>query len=146
MKIVLAQQNYIIGDFDYNTTKIIAAIQKAESLQADLIVFSELAICGYPPRDFLGYPDFVEAAQHALKRLLPYTSKVAVLVGCPSSNPNPKGKNLFNSAYLLHKKQIVDVIHKSCLPNYDVFDEYRYFEGSVLKIMPIIVMAEINGC
>ncbi|HPI54621.1 MAG TPA: NAD+ synthase [Chitinophagaceae bacterium] len=128
MKIILAQQNYHIGNFHANQQKMIAAIQEAKAQHADLIVFSELSISGYPPRDFLEFNDFIERCQTSLQEIAAVSGDIGVLVGCPSRNPNVQGKDLFNSAYLLHQGQIVDVVHKTLLPTYDVFDEYRYFE------------------
>ncbi len=128
MKIVIAQQNYHIGNFEANTDKIIRAIEEAKSYNADLIVFSELAICGYPPRDFLEFNDFIKSCESALDRIKDHTNNIGVLVGCPSRNTDVKGKPLHNSAYLLNNKNILGVVHKTLLPNYDIFDEYRYFE------------------
>ncbi len=128
MKIFLAQQNYHIGNFEANTEKIIAAIHNARQQGGDLIVFSELAVCGYPPRDFLEFDDFIEACEQAIDRIRMEAEGIAVLVGAPSRNPVPEGKDLFNSAYFIQDQQIRQVIHKTLLPNYDVFDEYRYFE------------------
>jgi len=128
MKIFLAQQNYHIGNFEANTAKILAAIEEAQKQQADLIVFSELAVCGYPPRDFLEFDDFIEQGLAAIDKIRQAADNIGVLVGCPSRNPKIEGKNLFNSAYLLHEKEIKGIVNKSLLPNYDIFDEYRYFE------------------
>lgn len=128
MKIVLAQQNYHIGNFEANTAKILAAIATAKGSGADLIVFSELAVCGYPPRDFLEFNDFVEHALASIEVIRQAADTIGVLVGCPSRNPQLKGKNLFNSAYLLYEQAVKGIVHKSLLPTYDVFDEYRYFE------------------
>lgn len=128
MKIFLAQQNYHIGNFEANTRKIIGAVREAKKQGGDLVVFSELAICGYPPRDFLEFDDFVEACLQAVDQVREEAEGIAVLVGAPSRNPQVEGKDLFNSAYFLADKQIQQVIHKTLLPNYDVFDEYRYFE------------------
>jgi NAD+ synthase (glutamine-hydrolysing) len=128
MKIALAQQNYHIGNFELNTQKIIDAVQKAANEHADLIVFTELAICGYPPRDFLEFEDFINKCQTCLQQILPHTQNIGVLVGCPVRNPQPEGKDLFNAAYLLYQGEIKAVQHKTLLPTYDVFDEYRYFE------------------
>ncbi len=128
MKIALSQQNYHIGNFAGNTQKIIADIQLAEAQGAELIVFTELSICGYPPRDFLEFSDFINQCQQALHNLLSYTHNIGVLVGCPTINPLAEGKDLFNSAYLLHENKVAGVVHKTLLPTYDVFDEYRYFE------------------
>jgi NAD+ synthase (glutamine-hydrolysing) len=128
MKIFLAQQNYHIGNFEANTTKILAAIEEAKKQKGELIVFSELAVCGYPPRDFLEFNDFIDQALAAIDRIREAADNIGVLVGCPSRNPKPEGKGLFNSAYLLYEKQIKGIVHKTLLPTYDIFDEYRYFE------------------
>lgn len=128
MKIALAQQNYHIGNFEDNTRKIIEGIHWAKAQGADLVVFSELCICGYPPRDFLEFDDFLEKCEAAIQAILPHTDTIAVLVGAPSKNPVREGKDLFNTAYFLYGKEIGGMAHKTCLPNYDVFDEYRYFE------------------
>lgn len=128
MNIFLAQQNYIIGDFEYNTGKIIAAIKTAKQQGAELIVFPELAVCGYPPRDFLEFEDFIDECLKSVHTIAAAAEGIAVLVGAPSRNPDLLGKNLFNSAYFLADKKIVQVINKTLLPNYDIFDEYRYFE------------------
>lgn len=128
MNIVLAQQNYHIGNFEANTKKILQAIEDAKMHGADLLVFSELSICGYPPRDFLEFNDFIEKCHEALHEIKMHTRDIGVLIGCPSKNPIKEGKDLYNSAYLLYDGEIKDVVHKTLLPTYDVFDEYRYFE------------------
>ncbi|HMU45476.1 MAG TPA: NAD+ synthase [Chitinophagaceae bacterium] len=128
MKIALAQQNYHIGNFEDNTQKIIGAVEKAKSLGADLVLFSELCVCGYPPRDFLEFSDFIRKSQSAINAIKEYADTIAVVIGAPDINPVKEGKDLFNAAYLLFEKEIKGVAHKTCLPNYDVFDEYRYFE------------------
>jgi NAD+ synthase (glutamine-hydrolysing) len=128
MKIFLAQQNYIIGDFKYNTGKIIEAVREARKQGGDLIVFSELCVCGYPPRDFLEFDDFVEECLASVNEIRKEADSIAVLVGAPSRNPKIEGKDLFNSAYFLYEGEIKQVVHKALLPNYDIFDEYRYFE------------------
>lgn len=128
MKIFLAQQNYHIGNFEANTAKILAAIAEAKKHNGDLVLFSELAVCGYPPRDFLEFEDFVEQALQAVDKIREAADTIGVIVGAPSRNPEKQGKNLFNSAYLLYEKEIKGVVHKSLLPTYDIFDEYRYFE------------------
>jgi NAD+ synthase (glutamine-hydrolysing) len=128
MKIFLSQQNYHIGNFEENAAKIIDGIKKAKQDGADLVLFSELCICGYPPRDFLEFNDFVHQCYETLHRIKEYADDIGVLVGGPAYNPQKEGKDLFNAAFLLHEKQIKAEIHKTLLPNYDVFDEYRYFE------------------
>jgi NAD+ synthase (glutamine-hydrolysing) len=128
MKIVLAQQNYHIGNFEDNTRKIIEAIQQAKRQGAELVVFTELAVCGYPPRDFLEFEDFINACYTSIELIKKHTDDIGVIVGCPQRNPIVEGKDLFNAAWFLYKKEIIGVAQKTCLPNYDVFDEYRYFE------------------
>ena len=128
MKIALAQQNYHIGNFEANTQKIISGIEQAKSMGAEIVVFSELAVCGYPPRDFLEFEDFIDKCYAAIDEIKKHTAGIAVLVGAPDRNLSEKGKKLFNAAYFLYEKEVQAIIHKTCLPNYDVFDEYRYFE------------------
>jgi NAD+ synthase (glutamine-hydrolysing) len=128
MKIFLAQQNYHIGNFAANTEKIITAIRTAKADGGDLIVFPELAVCGYPPRDFLEFNDFINQCLAAIEEIKQAADTIGVLVGCPSRNPVMEGKDLFNSAYFLYEQQVQGIVHKTLLPNYDIFDEYRYFE------------------
>ncbi|HNU13396.1 MAG TPA: NAD+ synthase [Chitinophagaceae bacterium] len=128
MRIALAQQNYHIGNFESNTRKIIEGINWAKGQGADLVVFSELCVCGYPPRDFLEFEDFISKCYQAIDEIKQHADTIGVLVGAPDRNPVREGKDLFNAAYLLHNKEIKGIAHKTCLPNYDVFDEYRYFE------------------
>ena len=128
MKIALAQQNYHIGNFEYNTRRIIEGIEEAKKRGADLVVFSELSVCGYPPRDFLEFTDFVNKCYQAIDEIKMHADEIGVVVGCPARNEIREGKDLFNAAWLLHNKEVKAVVAKTCLPNYDVFDEYRYFE------------------
>lgn len=128
MKIFLAQQNYHIGNFESNVEKIVDAIKQAKQQGGDMIVFSELSVCGYAPKDFLEFDDFIEKSYAAVAEIAAYAGDIAVVVGAPDRNLKPEGKDLFNGAYFLYEKQIKAVIHKTLLPTYDVFDEYRYFE------------------
>ncbi len=128
MKIALAQINVIIGDFENNFQKHVTYIQKALQAGADLVVFPELSITGYPPRDFLEFKDFVRRANETVERLLPYSEKIGIIVGAPTVNPVIEGKDLFNSAVFLHGGKEIYRQHKTLLPTYDIFDEYRYFE------------------
>ncbi|HMI77189.1 MAG TPA: nitrilase-related carbon-nitrogen hydrolase, partial [Ferruginibacter sp.] len=128
MKIFLAQQNYHIGNFESNTKKIVGAIELAKQQGGDLVVFSELSVCGYAPCDFLEFDDFINKSYAALDIIKQHADTIAVLVGAPDRNAVREGKDLFNAAYLLYEKEIKGIAHKTCLPNYDVFDEYRYFE------------------
>jgi NAD+ synthase (glutamine-hydrolysing) len=128
MKIYLAQQNYHIGNFEANTKKIIEGINKAKAEGADLVLFSELCICGYPPRDFLEFHDFINQCYEAIDTVKEHADSIGVLIGSPARNPCKEGKELFNAAFLLYEKEVKAEIHKTLLPTYDVFDENRYFE------------------
>jgi NAD+ synthase (glutamine-hydrolysing) len=128
MKIALAQLNYTIGAFDENVNKIISAIRKAREEKAALVVFSELAVCGYPPLDLLEHRSFIEKCNDSVLKIAAECRDIAAIVGGPSVNGNPSGKNLYNSAFLLADGTIQKVFNKTLLPTYDIFDEYRYFE------------------
>lgn len=137
MKIVLAQQNYHIGNFEANIIKILDAVRRAKEAGADLVVFSELAVCGYPPRDFLEFEDFIGQCYAAIDRIRLEADGIGVIVGAPARNPVKEGKDLFNAAWLLYEQEVKGVAHKTCLPTYDVFDEYRYFEpGYEWNVIP----------
>jgi len=137
MKIVLSQQNYHIGNFEGNIRKILEGVEQAKKAGADLVVFSELCVCGYPPRDFLEFEDFIAECYAAIDRIREAADTIGVIVGGPARNPAPEGKDLFNAAWFLYEKEIRGVAHKTCLPTYDVFDEDRYFEsGYQHKVIP----------
>lgn len=131
MKIALAQLNCHIGNFESNTKNIIAAIGKAAQQGADLVVFPELSVCGYPPRDFLEFSEFIDLCEDAALQIAKVCQNIACIIGLPTRNPNAKGKDLFNSAYFIENGKIKAVVNKALLPNYDVFDEYRYFEPAL---------------
>ena len=141
MKIALAQLNYTIGDFDANVAGILNGIQKAKDAGADLVIFAELCVCGYPPRDFLEFEDFIANSYRSVLRIAEECVGIAAIVGSPSVNPADKGKPLYNTAYFLADGRIHSLSHKTLLPNYDVFDEYRYFEPNRLPYEVI----EYNG-
>ncbi len=128
MKITLAQLDYFIGDFRGNAAKIKKTILEARSRGSDLVIFSELTVAGYPPLDLLERKEFVEQCLQTVEELAPLCRDIAAIVGGPSLNPAPEGKNLFNTAFLMHEGRVQDVVHKSLLPTYDIFDEYRHFE------------------
>lgn len=128
MKIFLAQQNYHIGNIEQNTSKIIEAIEIAKQQGGDLIVFSELSVCGYPPKDLLNFKSFIDKCYTAINTIKQHADNIGVLVGAPAHNTNNRGKSLFNTAFYLYEKEVKKIIHKTLLPTYDVFDEYRYFE------------------
>ncbi len=129
MKIALAQLNYHIGNFEKNTQKMIDEIRKSKSLGVELLVFSELAISGYPPRDFLEFDDFINKCEIAVEEIAKECKDIAVIVGTPVRNQSGRGKPLFNAAVFIENGMLKQFVHKSLLPNYDIFDEYRYFES-----------------
>ena len=128
MKIAIAQLNYHIGNFEGNCAKMLHAIETAKSQKADIVVFSELSVCGYPPRDFLEFDDFIKQSEETVEKLAKAAHGIAVVVGAPSRNPVIEGKDLFNSAFFLADGKILHRADKALLPTYDIFDEYRYFE------------------
>jgi NAD+ synthase (glutamine-hydrolysing) len=128
VKIALSQLNYHIGNFDSNVEKITSQIELAEKKGADLIVFAELAISGYPPRDFLEFKDFINRCNEGINNIASWCNNIAAIIGTPIYNTNTKGKPLYNAAAFLYQGEVKTYIKKTLLPNYDIFDEYRYFE------------------
>ncbi|MBW2089353.1 MAG: NAD+ synthase [Deltaproteobacteria bacterium] len=128
MKIAVAQINPVIGDFNYNFGKIKYFADKAVELKCDVVVFSELVIPGYPPRDLLEKKDFVDANLACLNKLLSSIRGIGVICGFVDKNFSDKGKPLFNSAVHFEDGNILHKVHKRLLPTYDIFDESRYFE------------------
>jgi NAD+ synthase (glutamine-hydrolysing) len=122
MKIALAQLNYQIGNFELNTKKIIESLEKGKQEGADLVVFAELAVCGYPPRDFLEFDEFIELCEKSAQEIAAHTQDIACIIGLPVINPQIAGKDLFNAAYFIEKGEVKSIIRKALLPNYDVFD------------------------
>ena len=141
MKIACAQLDPTIGDFAGNLRLLEEALARAEQAGADLLVTSELSICGYPPRDLLERPSFLQASDHALAQLRQRVKGTAVLVGFPEVLPETRvGRRVANSVALLHQGAVVSIHRKSLLPTYDVFDEWRYFEPATE-----VACAEIAG-
>jgi len=130
MKICIAQQNYQIGNFEQNTQQMLSAIDAAKKQGADLILFSEMSVCGYPARDFVEFNDFITKCYAQIDIIKEAADTIGVLIGSPARNPHKKGKDLFNAAFFLYDKKIIAEIHKTLLPTYDVFDENRYFEAA----------------
>jgi NAD+ synthase (glutamine-hydrolysing) len=128
MKISLAQLNYHIGNFSANRDQIIDHIHKARDLGAELIIFSELAVCGYYPNDLLERREFIARCIETINEIASHCTEISALVGGPSLNKSQNGKMLFNSAYFLKDGKIDSVHSKTLLPTYDIFDEYRHFE------------------
>ncbi|HUQ96612.1 MAG TPA: nitrilase-related carbon-nitrogen hydrolase, partial [Chitinophagaceae bacterium] len=128
MKLFLAQQNYHIGNFEKNKEKILDGIARAKAANADLVLFSELCVCGYPPRDFVEFNDFINQCYETIDAIKVHADTIGVLIGSPARNPRSEGKDLFNAAFFLYAGEVKAEIHKTLLPTYDIFDEYRYFE------------------
>ncbi len=128
MKIAAAQINPTIGDIRGNLEKILTNIGRAKELGAQLVLFPEMCLTGYPPRDLLERPYFVEANLGALNELAPKIKDLSVVVGYVEKNMTSEGKPLYNAAALIENGEIAYVTYKSLLPTYDVFDEDRYFE------------------
>jgi len=127
VKIALAQTNPLIGAFEQNLAMVLDRIDRAGQAGCRLVIFPELALCGYPPRDLLERPAFVEAHDRALADLVGRVNGTACIVGGLERCPGP-GKPLFNSALCIDKGRVVFRARKQLLPTYDVFDEARYFE------------------
>jgi NAD+ synthase (glutamine-hydrolysing) len=128
MKVAFAQLNYIIGDFEGNSAKIIGEIQNAKKQGVDLVLFSELSVSGYYPHDLLEKKEFIQKAEKAVAVIANSCVGIAAVVGAPRINENERGKKLFNSAFFLADGIIKSVHNKTLLPTYDIFDEYRHFE------------------
>ncbi len=128
MKILLTQLNYHIANFGANRAKMESFIREGIKKGTDLVIFSELSICGYPPLDLLEQRDFIDNCLSSIHKIADLSHDIGIIVGGPAINPNVQGKTLFNAAYFLYGGKITDVRFKSLLPTYDIFDEYRYFE------------------
>jgi NAD+ synthase (glutamine-hydrolysing) len=138
VKIALAQINPTVGDFTGNTRKILDFAARAAAEGASLVVFPELAVCGYPPADFLEKTVFVDRAVQALDEIAAWTSaegRPALLVGCVMPADGPVGKRVRNVAVLLEAGRRIFVQQKMLLPFYDVFDEQRYFEPATSQAL-----------
>jgi NAD+ synthetase len=137
VRVALGQLNPTIGDFEGNVRLVEAALGRAEAGGAALLVTSELVLSGYPPRDLLERPAFVEAARRALEGLSRRVRGTALIVGFPEAlTAVTAGRRIANSAALLHEGRVVSVHRKSLLPTYDVFDEWRYFEPAT-EVAPV---------
>jgi NAD+ synthase (glutamine-hydrolysing) len=128
MKIALAQINTTVSALEGNTNRVIKAIAEARQLGADLVIFNEMVLTGYPPKDLFEREEFVQANLDMLDRVRAASSSIGVIVGYVEKNPGPEGKNLFNAATFIEEGKIVSRHYKTLLPTYDVFDEARYFE------------------
>ncbi len=127
MRIALGQINPTIGDFPGNSAKIIDYARRARSAGADLILFPELSVCGYPPRDLVERPWFVERNRQTAERIAEETKGIAIICGLVTPANSVTGKSVLNSAALLRDGKIAAIQSKRLLPSYDVFDEMRNF-------------------
>lgn len=128
MKVVIAQLNYTIGDFQGNSEKIISQINRAKTDDADLVVFSELSVTGYYPNDLLEKKEFIKKAEETVLKIAEHCKGIAAIIGAPKINESERGKQLFNAAFFLADGEIKSIHKKTLLPTYDIFDEYRHFE------------------
>ena len=146
MKITLAQLNPTIGDIQGNLAKVAKTMSECSKDSPDLVIFPELFLVGYPPRDLLERPSFIARTQGAIEELLRISQnygQTGIIVGAPQPNQQSTGKGIHNSALLLYQGELLFTHHKSLLPTYDVFDEPRYFEpgteDSVVKFKDTIL-------
>src|SRR5579885_3286601 len=122
VRVACCQLDVVVGDLDGNVERILRAYANAEEAEADVAVFTELAITGYPPEDLLLKPGFVRANQEALAKFAAQTGRCAAVIGFVDA-----GQDLYNAAALCAGGSVVGTYHKRLLPNYGVFDELRYF-------------------
>jgi NAD+ synthase (glutamine-hydrolysing) len=133
MKVTIAQMNPTVGDIEGNFSKLVHGLSHAEKEGADLIVFPELFLVGYPPKDLLERRSFIQKVEKSVGRIERLSSKhsgIGIILGAPIAENGGRGKRLYNSALLIHRGKTLAVRHKSLLPTYDVFDEARYFDTS----------------
>lgn len=128
MKIALAQINTTVGDIAGNRDRVLEVMGKAKAQGADIAVFPELSLTGYPPRDLLGLHGFVESNLKALQEIAARSEQMGVIIGFVDRNRKNGGRDFHNGAAFLHEGRIQAIVHKTLLPTYDVFDEDRYFE------------------
>jgi NAD+ synthase/NAD+ synthase (glutamine-hydrolysing) len=138
VKLSLAQINPTIGDFRGNVRKIVDVSLASQRQGADLVIFPEMAVCGYPPADLLEKTSFLERAQQAVEEIserVTANHPIAVLCGCPTPAPSSSGKRVMNSAMLLRNGRVEFIQSKMLLPYYDVFDEQRYFAPAARQVL-----------
>ena len=140
IRVALAQLNFCLGDFESNVASITEAYDRALEREADVVVFSELAVCGYPPEDLLLKQRFLEDARAALEDVAAHTSNAVAVVGFPEQD----GERIYNSAAVCHQGAVTGIYRKQLLPNYSVFDEKRYFTpgvsaGPIFQIAGVMV-------
>jgi NAD+ synthase (glutamine-hydrolysing) len=138
VKIALGQINPTIGDFSGNSKKIIDTARQARARGAEVVLFPELAVCGYPPRDLLEKPAFVARSRQVVEEIARAVPEITVITGFVSAAKVETGKSVMNSAAVLREGQVQFVQSKMLLPTYDVFDELRYFAPAASqRIFPL---------
>ena len=130
MRVAIAQLNLHVGNIDANVSRIRSSLGQAKNQGADLVLFPELTLAGYPPRDLLLSQAFIDDCQRGLGKVAASCHDIAAIIGGPSRNGTGQGKPLFNSAFLLYDGKVQAVCHKGLLPTYDVFNEDRYFQSA----------------
>ena len=135
MRVRLAQMNPTVGDIQGNTRRIFTEIERAREQGIQLLIFPELAVCGYPPMDLLNLPEFRETIYKANETIIDQSPDIALIFGSISPN-DQNGRPCYNSAFVVSNRKIIGIQHKSLLPNYDVFDDVRYFEPAT-SVEPI---------
>ena len=135
MRVRLAQMNPTVGDIQGNTSRIFKEIERAREQGIQLLIFPELAVCGYPPMDLLNLPEFRETIYKANETIIDQSPDIALIYGSISPN-DQNGRPCYNSAFVVSNRKIIGIQHKSLLPNYDVFDDVRYFEPAT-SVEPI---------
>ncbi|MDQ8179501.1 NAD+ synthase [Pelagicoccus sp. SDUM812005] len=135
MKIGLAQINTTVGDLAGNQNLILNAYRSLVSQGAELVVFPELAVCGYPPRDLLFKRRFVPDQLESLQQIAREIGAAPAVIGFVDPNPSKSGRDFFNAAAFCHDGKVQQIARKSLLPTYDVFDEDRYFEPADLPLV-----------
>jgi len=128
MRIALGQINTTVGALKQNALKMLSYIERAKEEKAEMILFPELAIPGYPPKDLLEKAGFVEENVRILHAMAERIDGIVTVVGFAEPNPEPEGKRFYNSAAVIKNRKVVSIHRKSLIPTYDVFDEGRYFE------------------
>ncbi len=130
MKIALCQIDTVIGDIKNNKAKILEGYKKGEKDKVDLVIFPELSLVGYPPQDLVEKKEFRQAVNNAVSEIASITGEVGLLFGAISEDDDLIGTDIHNSAILCYNGKIQFVQHKTLIPNYDVFDEMRYFDSA----------------
>src|ERR1051326_549529 len=143
-RVALAQINTTVGDLTGNARRILESYRRAVEQRATLVLFPELAVAGYPPRDLLQKGRFIDDQLRALEQLAPKIGEAAAIVGFVDRNPTRPGRDFFNAAALLRHGRIIAKVYKTLIPTYDVFDEPRYFEEAK-KLAPVVLDGQRFG-